>query len=105
MTHDMEKIDRVWNKTMEYFTQEGWATHEFDSAIADRIYLRWLRQTHDVWELCGHRDSNSLRDTLEETFKQHYGEEGRSARLILFTLVLECRSRREGHVLRGRPAA
>jgi hypothetical protein len=105
MKHDMEKIDRIWKEAIEYVTKDRWPTREVDEAIADRIYSRWVRETSEAWTKCGYRDREPLRNALEETFNQHYGEEGGSARLVIFSLLLECRARREGHVRQGRPEA
>jgi len=96
--HDKKLIDRIWKRAIEYITKDGWPTRKIDEAIADRIYLRWLRETQETWSMSGQRDRDLLRDALEETFSQHYGEEGGEARLIIFSLLLECRMRREGHV-------
>ena len=105
MKHDMEKIDRIWKEAIRCITQDGWPTHEVDDAIADRIYSRWIRETDEIWMKSGIRDRELLRDALEETFVQNYGEEGGSARLVIYSLLLECRARREGHVRQGRPEA
>src|SRR5262249_6015744 len=105
MKHDMEKIDRIWNEALEYIAKDGWPTREVDESIADRLYSRWLRDTNEAWQLSGYRDRDPLRDALEETFKQHYGEEGGSARTVIFSLLLECRARREGHVRQRHPDA
>ena len=95
---DKKMIDRIWKEAIEYITKDGWPTRKIDEAIANRIYSRWLRETQEIWNRSGRRDRDSLRDALEETFRQHYGEEGGQARLIIFSLLLECKARREGHV-------
>ena len=105
MKPDKEKIDRIWNEAIEYLTTDGWSTHDIDKAIADRIYSRWIHETDAIWCKSGYRDREPLHDALEETFKQHYGEEAGSARMVVFSLLLECRARREGQVRRGRPEA
>jgi hypothetical protein len=55
--------------------------------------------------LSGYRDRDLLRAAIEETFIQHYGEEGGMARFILFSGLLEIRGRREGQNRRGAPKA
>jgi hypothetical protein len=96
MKHDMEKIDRIWGEAIDYMTREGFATHDVDSAIADRLYSQSLRDTDEVWKSSGHRDRDPLHTALEETFTLHYGEQGGLIRLAVYGLLLECRARREG---------
>ena len=105
MKPDKGKIDRIWKEAIEYLRKDGWSTHDIDEAIADRIYSRWIRETDEIWRKSGYRDREPLYEALEETFKQHYGDEGGSARMVIFSLLLESRGRREGHVRRGRPEA
>ena len=102
---DKEKADIVWAEALEYLTAEGWATHAVDSAIADRLYRQWLRDTDEIWAKSGYRDRDLLHDAMDVTFNQHYGEEGGAARFIVFTLLLELRARREGRICAGRPEA
>lgn len=102
---DKEKADLVWAEALEYLTAEGWATHAIDSEIADRLYRQWLRDTDEMWVNSGYRDRDLLRAAIEETFIQHYGEEGGMARFILFSGLLEIRGRRESQVRAGRHEA
>ncbi len=104
-TSDKEKADLVWAEALEYLTAEGWVTHVVDSEIADRLYRQWLRDTDEMWANSGYRDRDLLRAATEETFVQHYGEEGGMARFILFSGLLEIRARREGRNQRGEPRA
>lgn len=76
-----------------------------DSQIADRLYRQWLRDTDAMWVKSGYRDRDLLCDAIEETFIQHYGEEGGMARFILFSGLLEIRGRREGQICAGRHEA
>jgi len=105
MAYDLEKMNRIWKEAIAHIAKDGWPTRDIDEAIADRIYSLWLRETEEIWKLSGHRDRDPLRYALEETFEQHYGEEDGAARIVIFTLLLECRARREGQVRRGRPEA
>jgi hypothetical protein len=67
----------MWKEALDYLVEERWSTHDIDKAIADRIYSRWLRETGEFWSVSGYRDREPLHDALEETFKQHYGEEAK----------------------------
>ena len=102
---DMEGIDRLWSEAVTYITKDGWPTHVVDEEIATRLYQLWIRDTEEHWRLAGYRDRDLLRQALEETFIQHYGEEAGTSRVIVFALLLECRARREGQVRTGRPEA
>jgi len=102
---DAAVADRVLHEAVEYLMQDGWPTKDIDEQIADRLYRRWVKETEEAWAQSGYRDRDTLRDALEKTFAEHYGEDGAQARLIIFSLVLECRARREGTVHQGRPAA
>jgi hypothetical protein len=102
---DMEGIDRLWSEAVTYITKDGWPTHVVDEEIATRLYQCWIQDTEEHWRLSGYRDRDLLRQALEETFIQHYGEEAGTARVIVFALLLECRARHEGQVRTGRPEA
>jgi len=102
---DAAVADRVLHEAVDYLMQDGWPTKDIDEQIADRLYRRWVKETEEAWAQSGYRDRDTLRDALEQTFAEHYGEHGAQARLIMFSLVLECRARREGTVHQGRPTA
>lgn len=107
MTHEdiKRRADRVFEEALQFLLSDGWPSHDVDELIADRLYATWLKETQSVWESSAYRDRTALQQALEQTFTEHYGEDGGAARLVVFALLLECRSRREGQVRRGRPEA
>ena len=107
MTHETRKrnVDHVFDESLHLLLSDGWPTREIDELIAERLYTKWLKETQSAWETSAYRDRTPLREALEQTFTEHYGEEGGAARLVVFALLLECRSRREGQARRGRAEA
>ena len=93
---NLESAECLWRQALDYMSAEGWQTLEVDEAIADRIYVRWIRETNEVWLNSGFRDRTPLHEALEETFTQHYGDTGGKARLLIHSLLLELRAQRAG---------
>jgi hypothetical protein len=102
---DKRMADRLFEDALQFLLSDGWASHDIDELIADRLYATWLKDTQAMWESSAYRDRAPLQQALEQTFTEHYGEDGGAARLVVFALLLECRSRREGQVRRGRHEA
>lgn len=102
---NLESAECLWRQALDYMSAERWKTKEIDEAIADRIYVRWIRETNETWLNSGFRDRTPLHETLEETFTQHYGDTGGKARLLIHALLLELRARRAGLASPGRHAA
>ena len=92
----------ISDRLRDWIARTGWPTRVDDEALADWLYGRWLRETHDQWVTSGLRDREPLGDALEAELARRHGEDDASHIFLLLLLFLECRSRREGQN-RARP--
>lgn len=102
---ELKNVDRILREATTHVMADGWPSRDVDDHIADRLYERWLKDTDTLWRTSGFRDRDRLWEALEETFTQHYGEDGGRARTVIYTLLLECQSRETGQTHRATPTA
>ncbi|MEO8801807.1 MAG: hypothetical protein ABI375_00450 [Rudaea sp.] len=98
-------FDRMLRNAVVYLMTDGWPSKNIDERIADQLYSMWLKETHYEWESSGYRDRDPMWNALGTTLTQRYGAKGAKARMIVLSLRLECRSRREGQARSGKPNA
>jgi len=69
----------------------GWPTRAEDVALANRIYMEWLKATDREWLSSGKRDRYPLIAALDVEFRLRHDEQMAEHLCVFFTTTFEAR--------------
>jgi len=72
--------------------EKGWPTRAEDVALANRIYMEWLKATDSEWLSSGERDRYPLIAALDVEFRLRHDERMAEHLCVVFTMAFEARA-------------
>ena len=84
------------SRAAAWLEKTGWPTRTVDLALANRIYLDWLKATDRQWLSSGERDRYPLITALDEAFRAIHDETIAEHLCVVFTTAFEARARNSG---------
>ena len=83
-------------RAAEWLEKTGWPTRAEDLALANRIYLEWLKATDREWLSSGERDRYPLITALDTEFRARHDEPMGEHLCVVFTTAFGVRARDSG---------
>lgn len=100
LVYGADALTRLHARAVVWFKRNGWQTRERDEAIGEKVYQEWLVATNPQWVATRERSHELLVDMLVSAFNGLLDDEALEAVMMLLSLALAIRARREGKVTR-----